>query len=207
MVQPNSLLKSRLNDKIKLLQQAEESYYRNDKKVNKGDKNAISEALRQSGKQRLRNALKQNQQRVTDMKIDDEAFSMRLENECYTKYGKSGKSFYLSQLASTVRWLSTANSGELLNKLNSSPDATTKIDCPSASHSKPPLDEMSTPANEQNVHAGNDSESISEVSSTLPPIPSFSDFINSQKPHEQVSKSRKHSGSTMENKIDKRMKR
>jgi hypothetical protein len=31
-----------------------------------------------------------------------------LENECYKKYGKSGKTFCYSQVASAVRWLLTA---------------------------------------------------------------------------------------------------
>ncbi|KAG8662857.1 hypothetical protein MANES_01G152300v8 [Manihot esculenta] len=59
--------KSGVKDKIEFLQHAEENYYRNknsDKQVNKLDKNAISETMRESSRQRFLNALKEAQQRL-----------------------------------------------------------------------------------------------------------------------------------------------
>ncbi|PWA54611.1 DEAD/DEAH box RNA helicase family protein [Artemisia annua] len=112
--------KSRISDKMELLERAEEKYYRNkdpDKQSNKLDKNAISETTRESCKQRFLNSLKQTQQRLCSVPIDPETSSVFFENECYKKYGKTGKSFYLSKVASTVRWLSTANAEDLTSRL------------------------------------------------------------------------------------------
>ncbi|KAI5674241.1 hypothetical protein M9H77_14605 [Catharanthus roseus] len=217
-IRSSSLSQSRLNDKFELLQRAEESYYRNkvpEKQVNKIDKNVISESLRESGKQRLTNAVKQNQQRFNDLHIDHEASVVMLENECYKKYGKSGKSFYLSQLASNVRWISTANSEELLSKLKSSTPAcnatSNKSDCYSTS--EPALDGLSIETNDEKRPHGLEPETpvgvLQSVSddTKLPPIPSFSDFINSRKPNDsQASKSRKQSPNGSKRNLEKRMK-
>ncbi|QCE13582.1 ATP-dependent DNA helicase Q5 [Vigna unguiculata] len=116
-----SKLQSRLgvNEKLAMLQRAEENFYRNNnsyKQNNKVDKNAISDPMRGSSRQRLQNALKQVHQRL-DNKIEVDTSASFLEDECYKKYGKAGKSFYYSQVASTVRWLTTASSSELMNRL------------------------------------------------------------------------------------------
>uniref|UniRef100_A0A6N2N7E8 DNA 3'-5' helicase n=1 Tax=Salix viminalis TaxID=40686 RepID=A0A6N2N7E8_SALVM len=85
---------------------------------NKVDKNAISETLREASKQRLLNALKLAHQRLGILNIELDTSASFLENECYTKYGKSGKTFYYSQVASTVRWLSSTTLVELTNRLS-----------------------------------------------------------------------------------------
>ncbi|KAJ6736897.1 DNA HELICASE RECQ FAMILY MEMBER [Salix viminalis] len=113
--------KSGVDEKIELLQCAEEKYYQNknfDKMKNKVDKNAISETLREASKQRLLNALKLAHQRLGILNIELDTSASFLENECYTKYGKSGKTFYYSQVASTVRWLSSTTLVELTNRLS-----------------------------------------------------------------------------------------
>ena len=111
---------------------------------NKLEKNAINETTRESCKQRFLNSLKQTQQRLCNVpyvysplsvlrysyiwcskipvlclmcRIDHETSSVFFENECYKKYGKTGKSFDLSQVASTGRWLSTANAEDLTSRL------------------------------------------------------------------------------------------
>lgn len=147
--------------------------------------------------------------------IDHEASVVMLENECYKKYGKSGKSFYLSQLASNVRWISTANSEELLSKLKSSTPAcnatSNKSDCYSTS--EPALDGLSIETNDEKRPHGLEPETpvgvLQSVSddTKLPPIPSFSDFINSRKPNDsQASKSRKQSPNGSKRNLEKRMK-
>ncbi|KAJ6398261.1 hypothetical protein OIU77_019129 [Salix suchowensis] len=113
--------KSGVDEKIELLQCAEEKYYQNknfDKLKNKVDKNAISETLREASKQRLLNALKLAHQRLGILNIELDTSASFLENECYKKYGKSGKTFYYSQVASTVRWLSSTTLVELTNRLS-----------------------------------------------------------------------------------------
>ncbi|GAU46222.1 hypothetical protein TSUD_374680 [Trifolium subterraneum] len=118
-----------VNEKLNLLQRAEENYYRNEnanRQSNKVDKNAVSDALRGASRQRLQNALKQAQQRLDDFKIEMETSASLLEDECYKKYGKTGKSFYYSQVASTIRWLTTTSSVDLMNRLRAI-DASTSL--------------------------------------------------------------------------------
>ncbi|KAL5158508.1 ATP-dependent DNA helicase Q-like 3 [Glycine soja] len=109
----NNLTRSKLqsklgvNEKLAMLQRAEENFYRNNnayKQSNKVDKNAISDPMRGASRQRLQNALKQVQQRLDNFKVEMETSASLLEDECYKKYGKAGKSFYYLQVASKVKW-------------------------------------------------------------------------------------------------------
>ncbi|KAL5752386.1 hypothetical protein ACOSQ2_022893 [Xanthoceras sorbifolium] len=199
--------KSGLNAKIEFLQRAEESYYQNkDKQVNKLNKNAISESLREASKERLSNALKQAQQRLGNLSIKTETSASFLEKECYEKYGKSGKSFYYSQVASTIRWLSTTDSTELTNRLgttttSSSFPSETRQTCrgeeeePPAAPS-PLLDQQlhgsSTASSETSNKSASTKESASSIT-RLPVIPSFSEFVNCKKAKNQLDASEKQS--------------
>ncbi|XP_043720318.1 ATP-dependent DNA helicase Q-like 3 [Telopea speciosissima] len=111
--------KSGLNQRIEFLQHAEEDYYRKrtPKKQNGSlvNNKVISEAQREASKERLLNALKQAQH--GNLKIELEASASYLENECFKKYGKLGKTFYNSQVASTFRWVSTSSYKELMDRL------------------------------------------------------------------------------------------
>lgn len=190
---------------------------------NKLDKNAINETIRESCKQRFLNSLKQTQQRLCNVpyvysplsvlrcsyiwcckipvlclmcRIDPETSSVFFENECYKKYGKTGKSFYLSQVASTVRWLSTANAEDLTSRLATCQSPTLKNETevePSSTISPAVSDEVRKMMNEKdhvNVSSGDiNSPSQSTYNDIkLPPIPSFSEFIN-----KKSSKDSKHS--------------
>ncbi|CAK9149471.1 unnamed protein product [Ilex paraguariensis] len=210
--------KRRLNDRIMLLQHAEEKYYQNkvpDKQVKKLDKNAISETLRESSKQRLLNALKQIQQQLTHVQIDFEASATILENECHKKYGKVGKSFYLSQVASTVRWIPTANMVELTNRLGiaTSPASEHLSSKTNSSLMSPTmLDQVSTEVSSEEVHGSARSETPSSALQSisqdikLPPVPSFSEFVSSKKSKEnQTSTSKKQSSNRVPMNLGKRM--
>ncbi|CAK9155200.1 unnamed protein product [Ilex paraguariensis] len=210
--------KRRLNDRIMLLQHAEEKYYQNkvpDKQVKKLDKNAISETLRESSKQRLLNALKQIQQQLTHVQIDFEASATILENECHKKYGKVGKSFYLSQVASTVRWIPTANMVELTNRLGiATSPASEHISSKTNSSLMSPtmLDQVSTEVSSEEVHGSARSETPSSALQSisqdikLPPVPSFSEFVSSKKSKEnQTSTSKKQSSNRVPMNLEKRM--
>ncbi|KVI12243.1 hypothetical protein Ccrd_009372 [Cynara cardunculus var. scolymus] len=175
------------SEKIELLQKAEEKYYQKDKQSNKLDKNAISEMTRESCKQRLLNAVKQMQQRLHNLPIDPETSSMFFENECYKKYGKTGKSFYLSQVASTVRWLSTATAADLTSRLaatHQSPASKNATEVEPSSSISPPVSDQATKMRKEkddgNFKSGDPSSpSLSTCNDIkLPPIPSFSEFIN-----------------------------
>ncbi|XP_057501429.1 ATP-dependent DNA helicase Q-like 3 [Actinidia eriantha] len=211
--------KSRLNEKMELLQRAEDNFYRNkipEKQTNKLVKNAVSETLREASKQRLSNALKQSQQRLGDLQIYLETSASFLENECYKKYGKTGKSFYCSQLASTVRWLSSANSTELMNKLNCNTNPTTKngtVAENSSSTSSALLDHGSIDSSKEVIHVGVISETSSSALESnskdisLPPIPSFSEFASSRKSKDnQLLMSEEQSPGRANKNLEKRMK-
>ncbi|XP_059283807.1 ATP-dependent DNA helicase Q-like 3 [Lycium ferocissimum] len=212
--------KLRLQDKMDLLQRAEENYYQNkrhDKQVNKLDKNAIPETLREAGKQRLLNAIKKNQQMISDSRIDIDISVVFLENECYKKYGKSGKSFYLSQMASTAGWLSTAGPMELVNKLSSSNPASPE-NVTSISNCTPESSNLSVPipakVNDEKVDNAGSQDPIrspasplhESTSAKLPPILSFSQFINSGKAKENLaSASKRQSPDRGKKNLEKRM--
>ncbi|VVA10208.1 PREDICTED: ATP-dependent DNA helicase [Prunus dulcis] len=195
-----------ISEKIECLQRLEERYYpdkSSDKQINKPEKNAISDTLREASKQRLQNALKQAQQRLGNLKIEVEKSASFLENECYDKYGKTGKSFYYSQVASTVRWLSSADYTGLTNRLGTinsslSDDAPTETEPPAA---RSPLVEGPT---ETSVAVS--PTEIDSPSTRLPPIPSFSQFINTRKTKDnRSSASEKKSPNGVQKNLEKRM--
>lgn len=220
MARPKLRSKSGLSEKIELLQRAEENYYQNkfpDKQINKPDKNAISEALRETSKQRLLNALKQTQQRLGNLEINLETSAIFLENECYKKYGKTGKSFYYSQVASTVRWLSTANSTDLTNRLGTKTSSATdniisKADSLIISSSDQGPTKISNgehcSAKPQTSSCASPMQGASSQDKGLPPIPSLSDFVKSRtaKGHQAnpLSKLRKQSPKRAERNLEKR---
>ncbi|XP_031287376.1 ATP-dependent DNA helicase Q-like 3 [Pistacia vera] len=186
--------KSGINEKIEFLQRAEESYYGNknsDKQVNKLNKNAISESLREASKQRLVNALTQAQQRLGSLSIEFESSATFLENECYKSYGKSGKSVYYSQMASTIRWLSTTNSTDLTNRLCTNTSSSSEnIICKEKSPVAPSslLDQPAEITNEHNCSNARSETWMNALpkesaspNTQQPVIPSFSEFVNRRK--------------------------
>lgn len=58
------------------------------------------------------------------VRCDDEASATHLETECFKKYEKVGKTFYNSQIAATVRWLSSATSSQMHDRLGALTDRT-----------------------------------------------------------------------------------
>ncbi|KAK9131431.1 hypothetical protein Sjap_011918 [Stephania japonica] len=190
--------KSGVNEKIDALQRAEERYYKDKAHdINKKDSGinnrVISEALRQASRQRLLDALKKAQQRLGNSGIELEASAYLLENECFKKYGKVGKTFYNSQMASTVRWLSTSSSQDITDRLGTS-DNQNSGSCNSSAI--PPESSVSLANSKDQVagpietstkgsHGNFASETSSNVAPTtppmehikLPPIPFFSEFV------------------------------
>ncbi|GAB2267528.1 hypothetical protein Dimus_002508 [Dionaea muscipula] len=191
--------KSHLSEKMDILQRAEESYYRSngfEKKTSRPDKNAVSDSLRASCKQKLLDALRQTEQRLGRLstEIEFEWAAAFLEEEGYKKYGRSGKSFYISQLASTVRWLSSCCSvTHLMSRLGNGNTTSSSRHIETEADGRRPSDSslLSKPAAEAVEQARVTSlakqqqpppatpPSISRET-VLPPIPSFSDFVKSQ---------------------------
>ena len=154
-------------------------------------------------------------------RVHVDASATFLENECYNKYGKTGKSFYYSQVASSVRWLSTASSCDLTDRLGAitSPTPTSQPENVSSETDDPAT---TSPIADQR-HIGNTLEDFPTIgshtptfdspmesastSTKLPPIPSFSEFINSRKVKDNQSRSsQRQSNDRVEKNPEKRMK-
>lgn len=203
-----SLKKSGLNEKMGLLERAEENYYQNKisvKQNDKHDKNIVSTSLREASRERLKNSLEQAQQRLGSSKIEVERCACFLEHECYEKYGRTRKSFYYSQVASTVRWLSTASSTELTNRLSiaDNPCSEKNTELPPLPSPSPVLDLSKFEMNNEEFRssspvletsASNLPEQKPSPAVPLPSIPSFSEFVNGIKEKtNQSNKSHRHS--------------
>lgn len=87
------------------------------KKKGLSDKKMVPENLRYAARQRLKTAVQQAVQRLGEEKLETQIVSTTLENQCYRKYGKSGKSFYNSQVASTVRWLANSSWADIQSRI------------------------------------------------------------------------------------------
>ncbi|KAK9715636.1 hypothetical protein RND81_06G178600 [Saponaria officinalis] len=192
----SSRSRSRLSEKLDILQRAEEKYYQNkpQKQAGRTDKILISDALRESSKQRLLNALKDTQQWLGSLNVDFASAVSFLENECYQNYGKSGKSFYISKMASTVRWLSTASSADVKHRLlpdtpnsehstqkgnSDSPPELTSFQVNSTQAAKEQFQER--PGIDARLPSTDQASGSIAPKITLPPVPSFSDFVRSEK--------------------------
>ncbi|KAJ8500372.1 hypothetical protein OPV22_010924 [Ensete ventricosum] len=108
-----------LDEKFKILQHAEEVYFRSKGPSKQGcsDKRTITETLRKESRGRFLNALKQTKERLRKLPLDSEASAAFLEMECFKKYEKVGKTFYISQVAATVRWLSNSSFEQIYDRL------------------------------------------------------------------------------------------
>ncbi|CAL5056103.1 unnamed protein product [Urochloa decumbens] len=109
--------KSGLDAKFKALERAENAYYQGKGQTKQQcsglvDKKSISQALRDACRKRLLGALGQTKLRLGTLPCDEEASATHLEIECFKKYEKVGKTFYNSQIAATVRWLTSATSSQ-----------------------------------------------------------------------------------------------
>ena len=150
-------------------------------------------------------------------RFDFEAAVSSLENECFKKFGKTGKSFYISQVASTVRWLSTAGLIHITDRLQPktpcSENPKPKDNSPS---SKTPWSDSSTKATKDLYESASSNPppnaqefDVGITKMVLPPIPSFSEFMRSSKARSsgtahQSSPSKKHSLDRISNTADKK---
>uniref|UniRef100_A0A0A0LES3 ATP-dependent DNA helicase n=2 Tax=Cucumis sativus TaxID=3659 RepID=A0A0A0LES3_CUCSA len=205
-----SLKKSGLNEKMALLERAEANYYQNKisvKQNDKHDKNSVSTSLRKASRERLENSLEQAQQRLGSTKIEVERYACFLEHECYEKYGRTGKSFYYSQVASTVRWLWTASSTELTNRLSiaDNPSSEKNRELPALPSPSPVLDLAKLAMKNEEfcssnlvleTSATNVAERKASPAVSLPSIPSFSEFVNGIK--EEANQSNKSHGHSLD---------
>nr|XP_029119462.1 ATP-dependent DNA helicase Q-like 3 isoform X2 [Elaeis guineensis] len=195
--------KAGLDEKFEILKHAEEVYYQNKgQRKQEGsltDKKAISETLKEASKKRLLNALKQAQERLGDLPLDLEASAIFLEMDCFKKYEKVGKTFYNSQVAATVRWLSSSSHEQILDRLNANSTTLVSTNCKSVTPPPDPIildhvpGEASTGENQDNIKLKHSNESVEMKAPgekiELPQIPSFSEFINQKRKEGQMGSS------------------
>lgn len=183
------------------------------------DKKSISQTLRDASRKRLSDALGQAKLRLGDLRFAEEASATHLETECFKKYQKVGKTFYNSQIAATVRWLSSSSSDQIhdcLEALSNQitdhgaaaasstciiPDATVSHECAKTE----PSDEFAkTTASTENMEPSRippSGESIGEEGTrdqaigtmNLPKIPSFREFMSQKGRDRATSSSRAES--------------
>ncbi|KAF0931191.1 hypothetical protein E2562_002540 [Oryza meyeriana var. granulata] len=166
------------------------------------DKKSISQTLRDASQKRLLNVLGQAKLRLGNLPFDEEPSAAHLEVECFKKYEKVGKTFYNSQIAATVRWVSSSSFDQIQDRLHALTD---KITDHGAAASSPSIVPVSSPASPDVVCkipgeassneakdtplADNTDEfvehsdefaktAVSSKNMELPKIPSFRDFIS-----------------------------
>lgn len=135
-------------------------------------------------------------------RLDLEASAASLEMECFSKYGKVGKTFYNSQVAATLRWLSHSNTEQILNRLNNMSTQTgsecgqdkLSIGTDSSTNQDAIQAEATNEENNQysslvDIHGLFETKDCS-AKIDLPPIPSFSVFASKKgRPHGSGSSS------------------
>ncbi|XP_020582360.1 ATP-dependent DNA helicase Q-like 3 isoform X2 [Phalaenopsis equestris] len=191
--------KATIDEKFEALQRAEENYYQN-KDQNKqvkhelAGRNVISEALRDASKKRLLNSLNQANERLRNHSLDIESSSASLELDCFKKYEKVGKTFYISQIAATARWLSSASFEQIRERLNLNSAVRDAESKPKVVENAVTSSSSRGSANQILVQSVREEPLMDEVLGKyvcesaavdlshgkvdLPPIPSFSEFVN-----------------------------
>lgn len=130
------------------------------------------------------------------VRCGDEASATHLETECFKKYEKAGKTFYNSQIAATVRWLSSATPSQMCDCLDALIDRT-KDDgasgCPDIVPESPPASpeivvgaRSGETSNDKPQHIcelkSSDESAKGAAASTgnmvLPAIPTFKEFLS-----------------------------
>ncbi|KAH9305479.1 hypothetical protein KI387_009883, partial [Taxus chinensis] len=124
-VRSRSIGNAHLDKRLDCLLRAEEKYDAKQgfhtAKRELNNKKMVPETLRDTARQRMRIAVQQALKRLGNENLDLQTVTTILENQCYDKYGKLGKPFYNSQVASTVRWLTNSSIEDLQNRIE--PDA------------------------------------------------------------------------------------
>nr|CAB3451267.1 unnamed protein product [Digitaria exilis] len=211
--------KAGLEAKFKALEHAENAYYQGKGQTKQQggglvDKKSISQVLRDACRKRLLDALGQAKRRFGNLPCDEAASATHLETECFKKYEKVGKTFYNSQVAATVRWLSSATSNQMHDRFHTLIDQATDhgaSSSPDVVPESPPAttEAISTRPGEtsnyeandrpQNIHELEEMKHSDESANTaapsagnmelpLPAIPSFREFSN-QKGKDRASTS------------------
>lgn len=137
--------------------------------------------------------------------FDAHAVAKSLEIECFQKHGKSGRPFYNSQVASTVRWLSTCNWEEFRARssvgsptqgvvANEQKPSTTPVPPAQIVPEASELQQISSVESSAAATPGKVADLVTDLatadhlksvavvaSAALPSIPSFSDYLSKKR--------------------------
>ena len=127
-------------------------------------------------------------------RLDSEASASFLEMECFKRYGRVGKTFYNSQMAATIRWLSSATHEQIRDRLMSNSSLADNQSEPNLSHSSSSLlvdqermlPETTNRKTESTAQVQLSCQlpqpmKISKDKVELPPIPSFAEFAHKKR--------------------------
>ncbi|XP_024521223.1 ATP-dependent DNA helicase Q-like 3 [Selaginella moellendorffii] len=105
----------KVEKRVAALLRAEEEQKAKQPKKKSAQNNLVTEELRSTSRARLENTVRAAIERLgcADA-VNTTAAASALEIECHEKFGKFGRSFYHSQVASKVRWLSACSASELI---------------------------------------------------------------------------------------------
>lgn len=206
-----NIVNARLDEKLDHLLRAEEAFHAkqglHQEKKGQGEKKMVPDNMRDAARQRLKSAVQQAVQRLGEENKDTQMVATILENQCYRKFGKLGKTFYNSQVASTVRWLAKSSLADIQNRIE--PDAalhdnkcssslllnendhSMKINCSpigpgtcstEKSHKLEQVDEKQELSGHGRISQESSIPSLMEnaAATELPPIPSFTNFAMRQ---------------------------
>lgn len=151
-------------------------------------------------------------------RLDPEVSASFLEMECFKRYGKVGKTFYNSQMAATIRWLSSATQEQISHRLIANSSLADNQSEPNSSRSSSSrlvdqeqmLPETTNEKTESTAQVQLSCQlpqlmKISKEKVELPPIPSFAEFANKKRKETEgdLSSSKAHTSGTRQNPVKK----
>ncbi|MCO5579678.1 hypothetical protein L7F22_033536 [Adiantum nelumboides] len=148
VVQKQRQMNKKLESKVDSLLEAEREYNKRQGSKSESrdnEKKLVTQALREVAMQKLTKSLEQTLEHYqTSSSNNVKMMAERLEMDCFKKYGKSGRSFYNSQVASTLRWLSSCSLLDLKARVPSEAFHTSKEEI-NATAAPMPLDPQGQP--------------------------------------------------------------
>ncbi|KAG0609186.1 hypothetical protein M758_8G164900 [Ceratodon purpureus] len=195
---------SQIEKKMDALLRAEEAFSsRQGSKQQQRDtgkaKPLVPQDIRDTAIQRLNTGVLQGLQRLHNNSVDAHAAAKFLESESFQKYGKSGRPFYNSQVASTVRWLSTCSWDEFRARVPVDPpplkvgtdeerpaiagQPAQRIPDASEAEQISTAEPSTAATSEKTAGLATDPATVDHLKPVgLPSIPSFSDYLSKKRP-------------------------
>ncbi|KAI5058648.1 hypothetical protein GOP47_0026818 [Adiantum capillus-veneris] len=145
VVRKQRQMNKQLESKLDCLLEAEREYDKRQGTKSEtskdNEKKLVTQAIREVAMQKLTKSLEQALERNQTSSFNNVKMMVeKLETDCFKKYGKSGRSFYNSQVASTLRWLSSCSRQDLRAHIPQEAFPTSKQEINNTTGSSMPLD-------------------------------------------------------------------